>query len=353
MRWRAAPSYKAARSLLPLITHPLSPVLPRSLLLGAALGCAVFASSSSAAAADATITVSRDGPPSDPSCPDTYTLAERVRGLRTAGLSFGQGATAPRLVVTFVRQPDGTFQALVRASAPIEGERTLSDRGKGCGSLGEAVAVTMALLLDGASEDSDRAATRRVVQTVPVVRARASGQIFVGGGVTAGTVPETSAKIGAELVFQPLSRWRSISPEIGAGFAYVPSVDARLGPGTVASSATLGTLRAGIRFGLGTPAPGGSGSRFAIVPSLQLLAGRVYATGTGFEEDRASSRASGRTGFALPLVWEIAQGFSVRLVPEADVAWRVQRFVVSNLADTVTVPRVSVGATLAIGLSLF
>lgn len=299
--------------------------------------------------------VSRDGPPSDVSCPDTYSLGERVRGLRAAGLAFGSaGSAAPRLVVTFARQPDGALQALVQASAPIAGERTLTDQRKGCAALGEAVAVTIALLLDGSSEGDDGRA-QPALRLVPgiIVQPKPSAQIFVGGGLTAGNVPAIAGKLWAELALQPVARSRSISPELGAGFAYVPPVEAALGPGNVASSAAFGTLRAGVRFGFGWLAKGGEATRFAITPSVQLLAGSVRAEGTGFQEDRASSRPFGRTGLAVPLVWELGRGLAVRLVPEIDVAWRRQRFVVSNLADSVTVPRVSAGATLAVGLSLF
>ena len=96
------------------------------------------------------------------------------------------------------------------------------------------------------------------------------------------------------------------------------------------------------------------GGRPVKVPGARPAKGpRVRADGSGFEEVRSQSRASGRTGVAVPFVCELGAGLSLRLVPEADVAWRRQRFVVSNLADAVVVPRISASVTVGVGLALF
>lgn len=316
------------------------------------VGASIASSGAASAwAAEARVVVTEGGAPIDPSCPDTYSVTERVRALRPNGLAFGTGDAAPRLAITFVRLPDGAFSAVVRASAPIEGERSLSDQGKGCSALGEAVAVTIALLLDGVEEGG--APQGPPSRDEPPAASRPSAQLFLGAGFATAAVAAWAPRFAGELAFHPTSRARAVAPELGAGFVYVPAVDAALGPGTVATSAAFGTLRAGIRFGIGTSAPGGSGSRVAIVPSLQLLVGSVRAEGSGFSEDRAQSRAFARAGLALPLVWQVTPSLALRLVGEGDVAFRRQRFVVDAVPSAAEVPRIGGSLSVGVGLSLF
>lgn len=312
--------------------------------------------SSQARAGEASLRISTDDLPAEANCPDTDSLSRRVRALRPAGLGFGRANDAPRLDIVFAREPDGTLRANLTASAPIAGERTLFDKGTGCAALGEAVAVTVALLLDGTNESERRPVADLAVaeQAGPPEAGggrAASGQILLAAGLTDGTVTKLAPRFGLELVAHPTGRTADRTIELGFGFGYVPGGASALGAGRVTSSAAFGTARTGIRFGIGGQVHATGARAFALVPSLTFAAGSVRAEGQGFDEDRATSRAFARVGASLPLSFEPGGPFVLRLAPSVDVATRRQSFVVSGVDDRVTIPRVSVTMLGFIGFS--
>jgi hypothetical protein len=98
-----------------------------------------------AAPVAATLSVRRDGAEN---CPDGATVQASVE--RILGRSFRSRDDSPRQItaeITFRHSPRG-LDAVVRARGARQGERTLTDPGPTCAALAQAVAVTVALLLD-------------------------------------------------------------------------------------------------------------------------------------------------------------------------------------------------------------
>jgi hypothetical protein len=331
--------------------------------LGHALVCLVSTSlgwlhPTLAAAAESTITVHAETPGAGQpplSCTNADSLVQRVRALRPAGLGFGQtvGGTepvAPHFEVTFSRRADRSLRAVVNVSGALSGERVLTDPGPSCDELGEALAVTLALLLDGSEVPESKPET---VDSRSTVR----GQILLQGGVVTGLLPSTGARVGMELVALPrVSPRARTTLELGAAFGYLPTGSTKLSVGEVKTSAFLGSLRAGARIGFGASADHGPASPpFALVPSVVATFGTIRAEGSGFDEEDAASRAFASVGLALPLVVEPAsfRGFVLRLTPSVDVATRLQRFAVTGVPGSVGGRRVSGSLLLSAGLAVF
>jgi hypothetical protein len=103
-----------------------------------------------AAPGNAALVVTRDDGSRE--CPDSVALSERVEIVAGKPL-FARSASEPRntwVQVEFIRAITG-YRAVISARGNREGTRTLDDVGPECGSLAEAVAVTLAILLDPAA----------------------------------------------------------------------------------------------------------------------------------------------------------------------------------------------------------
>jgi hypothetical protein len=339
-------------------------------------GCLTLASlgclwSRPAGATESTVTVHEEavgeGQPKL-SCTDADSLTKRVRALRPAGLGFGASgaagqAQAPHFEVTFSRRADRSLRAVVNVTGALSGERVLTDPGPSCEGLGEALAVTLALLLDGSEVPEAKAKKADEPRGV-------RGQILLQGGVVSGFLPSTAARLGAELVAHPLApptgAGSTVTLELGGAVGYLPTVSTRLSVGEVRTNAFLGSLRAGARIGLGSRherergleragAAGGGGPPFAIVPSLVTTFGSIRAEGSGYDEEAAQARAFATFGVAVPLVVEPASfgGFVLRLTPSVDVATRLQSFAVTGVPGSVGGRRVSAAVLLSAGLAAF
>ncbi len=89
------------------------------------------------------------------SCPDASALAARVAELEpSAELSAGAKSSARHLSVTLSRQPEH-WAAEIVLSGPRGGRRTLTDSGATCAGLGEAVALTLAMLREAEADESE------------------------------------------------------------------------------------------------------------------------------------------------------------------------------------------------------
>jgi hypothetical protein len=109
------------------------------------------------------LTVTRDDGTRD--CPDSTDLAARVEYI-TGRRLFDAGATTASdawVQVAFVRELGG-IRAVISAAGTRKGTRTLDDVGPGCASLADAVAVTVAILLDPAAPPT--AASARQAEAV-------------------------------------------------------------------------------------------------------------------------------------------------------------------------------------------
>jgi hypothetical protein len=89
-------------------------------------------------------------------CSDSAALSRRVEVIAGKSL-FSSNENEPRdtwVQVEFVRQISG-FRAVISAHGSRQGTRALDDVGPDCGSLAEAVAVTLAILLDPATAQNE------------------------------------------------------------------------------------------------------------------------------------------------------------------------------------------------------
>lgn len=120
-------------------------------------------------------------------CPDVYKLATQVHAIvGREVIGSGPGQDAAWIEVTMSRKDDG-YWATVRTFGPTVGERELHDTGEDCGGLGDAVAVSLALLwtsqqgtlaepepetdaLDSKSDETD--AAQAPAQKEPLSKAR-------------------------------------------------------------------------------------------------------------------------------------------------------------------------------------
>ena len=120
--------------------------------LVAALFAALASTIAGAALADSlhpSLTVTRDDGSRE--CPDSSSLEERVEAMAGKNLFNALENEPPDtwLQVEFVRSIEG-YQAVISARGARQGKRTLDDVGPGCASLADAVAITLAILLDPA-----------------------------------------------------------------------------------------------------------------------------------------------------------------------------------------------------------
>jgi hypothetical protein len=184
-------------------------VLPSGLLLAIALST----SSALAAPLSAEIRVID----ASVGCPDARELHATVERILQRSLSPTLPADTVFASVRF-RQAGTGFEALVHLTGAKQGERTLTDTGGSCAPLAQAVAVTLALLVDNAP-----------APTVPPAEPsfRSQGAVSLGLGPVLGLLPSASLALDATLqLIGP--RW---SVHAG-GFTLLPR-DAELGPGRV------------------------------------------------------------------------------------------------------------------------
>jgi hypothetical protein len=143
-------------------------------------------------------------------CPDEVALAasiERILGGRPA--SSARGITAD---VAFARR-GAPYVATIRLHGEKEGERTIEDAGPSCDALAEAVAVTMALVLDARNvprpepEPVPAPVPARDEETRPLARRVTSGWIAAFAGPAFGLVGAPSLVVGPEFGFEPFRHW--------------------------------------------------------------------------------------------------------------------------------------------------
>jgi hypothetical protein len=154
-----------------------------------------------AEATAATLVVTRGAGAED--CPTAEGLAERVRAI-------GAG----RLLQTNLQQPSATwvylelthdlgrYTAFLQTRGRQQGSRTLSDVSANCASLSDAVAVTLALLLDEGQPTSKPAPppTLREPSSAPrPSRKKPRYAVSLGGGVGIGLLAETTPSASAGL----------------------------------------------------------------------------------------------------------------------------------------------------------
>jgi len=185
-------------------------VSPQGLFLAVALA----ASSATAAPLSAEITIL------DPAagCPDALALRAMVETIVQRPILPSSPTDTLYTTVRFRRAGSG-FEAQVHLAGAKQGERWLTDTGENCAPLAQAVAVTLALLIDSHPTPANA--------TTDDHPRRSQGALALGLGPTLGLLPSTALAFDAALEV----RWQRWS--VQAGGIYLQPRDADLGPGHV------------------------------------------------------------------------------------------------------------------------
>ncbi len=229
-------------------------------------------------------------------CPDVRALAADVRRLTTKVTLDPDAADAPaRIEVEFSRA--GTrYRAHIKATGAREGVRVLGHDGAGCAPLGEATAVSLAVLLDPEWRPPEPAAPPPEPAPAPPLpkkesappaareappEARAEAvwglRAHATAGVSLGVLRTAAPIFGVGLALDP---WPEVS--FSAGAAFVPSQSLALAPGHVDVSLIGGEVAACL-LPLGVPR-----ARLGACVASALTA--VSASGVGYFRDGSTTR---------------------------------------------------------------
>jgi hypothetical protein len=239
--------------------------------------CAFFATLGQPARAEptrASLIVTRDDGSRE--CPDSSTLTARVETVAGKPL-FDAAAAEPRdtwLQVEFVRSIHG-LHAVISARGGRQGTRTLDDVGPGCASLADAVAITLAILLDpataGVSDPPPLALPTAV--TTPVVT--------------------TSALASPPVDAQPSPASAPGSRETDAT---VVGIDASAGPTFAMLEGVVPFVEAGVRARFGSVFALGGGGGFLFPAHIDFGDGSVdVSLSYGYARACANLLPKGRT----------------------------------------------------------
>jgi hypothetical protein len=181
-------------------------------------------------------------------CPDAATLADHVRAVAGANV-IGVGPSAAPIetwVQVAISHDLGGYNAQLSASGRRHGTRSLEDLGPTCASLGDAVAVTIAMFLDPYEGAPSRApapalmpserspAARAQVVSAPAPAPAPASRFFVDGttGFAFNLLEHTQPLLGLAFGWRASARW---SLALGGTFVFpdrtgdgTPNVELRL-----------------------------------------------------------------------------------------------------------------------------
>lgn len=218
------------------------PRLPAAILSWAVL-LPIAAALPAAAALPVEISVQRA--PAAEECPGPAELRAAVDRIVQSPAGNGPAIVAR---VEF-RRAEAGFEAQVLLEGPKPGERRLTDTGSSCAPLAQAVAVTLALLLD----DAPAAPAASPAPLEP------GGALWLSAGPGLGVSAETTLSVGGAVALS-WPRW-----SVHAGGVYLVPRDAELAPGRVTVGLSWGelllcrALHGGASFRLDVCADGAAG----------------------------------------------------------------------------------------------
>ena len=184
--------------------------------------------------------------PSAEDCPDAPTLSRTVEDVADierrmeGGVPPGAPPSVVHADVTFARTTAG-YRGTVHLRGAREGERTFTDTGPSCGALAKAVAITMALSLDGEPEPPAMPppVTPPPAPLIPVsAPRRLRVEVAASAGLAIDTVGAPSLTAGGDVGF---GFGRRLAIELGG--RHVAARASRLDPGDVRVSLDLALLR--------------------------------------------------------------------------------------------------------------
>ncbi len=189
-----------------------------------------------AAGESISITVSRGAGAED--CPDATALAVSVNR-RFRAPRVNAAATAPSNGYAIeITHTDRGYRAVLRGGGNSGGEREVTDPSLTCGAMADALAVTLAILVQAAAPPQTTVRSHSAARVASDAMAAPFDEVLrVGGGFTVGLPVGVSPALFGELALS-WSRW-----SVGAGGLWVPARDVHYGPGQVSISYKLGYLR--------------------------------------------------------------------------------------------------------------
>jgi hypothetical protein len=292
---------------------------------GAWLAVLLAASSAAAAPLSADITVQGDAE----SCPSSAELAAAVEQIVQRPLGAAGPSDTVTATVRFQRTDVG-FQALLRLAGAKQGERSLTDTTESCAPLAQAVAVTLAVLID-----ADATPAARPVVSSP----RSRGSLSLGVGPALGLVPSVSLAMGGEMAVG----WRRWSVHVGG--IYLLPREERLGPGDVQVHLAYADALLCRLIHLGA--------------SLEVeacgvgAAGWLSGTGEGYPSSSQAAFFWSSLGAALRLGGTLGGTWLWRLSTEALAPLAERSFSIGNLGVAYRTGRVGGLAQLQLGMRLW
>ena len=263
-------------------------------------------------------------------CPDSRELHTTVEHIVQRPITPTLPADTVVATVRFRRAGTG-FEALVQLTGAKQGERSLTDTGESCAPLAQAVAVTLALLIDSRPVPADS------VTDLPSFRSR--GAVSLGLGPALGLLPSATLAFDAALeVMWP--RW-----SVRAGAVYLQPSDAQLGPGRVEVRLSSADLRL-CRWLLGSP-------------SLQLdgcaagAMGWLSGQGQGYPVSSQAGFFWSSLGVAMRLGGPLGQRWLWAITTEGLVPLGQRSFSVGNLGVAYRSARIGGLAQLHLGMRLW
>jgi len=226
------------------------------------------------------------------SCPDALTLATEVNRLNgeTALDGSGRSASRTRLFVEIVYGLDG-YRAMIRAQGARSGERALSDVGPDCKNLGDALALTLAIVLDNFRDEPSIDPKSRERKPLEPVAEDDPGNDSSNATSLDLSPPDFEAGAGLGLGFvrglEPLAfadseLWLGSQVSLSLGARLVFPNDLVLARGGARVSLVSGALRPCF-MPLGTR----DGHRLGVC--VAGLLGPMIAEGRGFDETKSST----------------------------------------------------------------
>jgi len=264
------------------------------------------------------------------SCPDSRELHATVEHIVQRPLLPTSPADTVFATVSFRRAGTG-FAALVQLTGAKQGERWLTDTGESCAPLAQAVAVTLALLVDSRPAPASSTADLR--------SHRSRGALSLGLGSTLGLQPSAGLAFDAALEVK-WPRW-----SVHAGGVYLQPRDAELGPGRVSVRLAWADVL------LCRLLSGG--------PALQLdacaagAAGWLSGQGEGYPEASQAGFFWSSLGAAIRLGGPLGERWLWAITTEGLVPLEQHSFSVGNLGVAYRSDRVGGLARLHLGVRLW
>ena len=216
-------------------------------------------------------------------CPDSLTLTRNVERILQRRLSGSVPADTLQVEVHFSATRE-SYSADVRSLGQKPGERRLTDRGRSCAALGEAVSVAIALLLDTELAQREAAANQRTApppaerppptppasEPPPRDVAQAAAlelRAVVEGGVATRLLGQSSVLLSEQLGVR-LQHHLTLD----AGFNAVLPSTTRFDVGAVRTTLLFASLRACYTFG----------RRFTVGPCTWFGLGRLRGVGLDY-----------------------------------------------------------------------